>query len=135
MASVSTAKMDWLFALSAERGTITESQGEYYLEISAGDVAKAVAFTDRPYRQVKVITIDELAAEWTNPGASSFEADPPNASLCSEGTPIDIIEIQGTTFCNGRVTFRYKYLSSTQHGEGEIKAVVLTVEGLERPGF
>lgn len=124
----SSAPLEWLFALTAKHGMITESQGEYYLEISSQDVVKVVAFTDRPNRIVKTITASKLASQWSMPGTNSFEEDPPNASFASAGTPLDIIEILGTTSGNGKLSFRFKYLSTSQRSLGNVHDVVLTID-------
>ena len=128
--SKGTRKRSWLFAITAKQGTIFKSKDEYALEIATKDMSQVVAFTDRPFRTVEVITSDKLAGLWKNSEGNSFEEDPPNASLASAGTPLDIIEIMGSTSGHGKLSFPFKYLNVSQRGSGPIRDIVLTIDNV-----
>lgn len=123
--------LEWLFALSAKQGLISKSDDEYSLEINAQDLVRVVAFTDRPERIVRVITPSELANEWSMSGTNNFDIDPPNASFASSETPLDIIEITGSTSGGGKIVFKFKYLSVTQSQSGIVKDVILTIDSFK----
>ena len=125
--------LEWLFAVTAIQGTLSNEAGNYFLDIKHGDVERIVAFTDRPNRIVKEIDASELAHEWITPGSNSFKEDPPNASFASAGTPLDIIEIIDASSMNEVLRFKFKYLNSSARRLGKIDDVVLTIDPVPMP--
>ena len=120
--------LEWLFAITAIQGTLSNEAGNYFLDIKHGDVERIVAFTDRPNRIVKLMTATGLANEWITPGSNSFKEDPPNASFASAGTPLDIIEIIDASSMNDVLRFKFRYLNSSERKLGKIDNVVLTID-------
>lgn len=73
---------EWLFVQNAsQRGAmlVLKKNGTGTLVMNA-DNPGIVAFTDRPYRKAKLISMFAMAKTWTQ-GADSFAVDPPNAIL------------------------------------------------------
>ena len=121
--------LEWLFAVTAIQGTLSNEAGNYLLDIKHDDVERIVAFTDRPNRIIRLMTATGLADEWITPGSNSFKEDPPNASFASSGTPLDIIEIIDATSMNRVLRFKFRYLNSSTRKLGKIDNVVLTIDG------
>jgi len=120
--------LEWLFAVTAKQGMLSNEAGNYFLDIKHDDVERIVAFTDRPNRIVKTMTATGLADEWISAGSNSFKEDPPNASIASAGTPLDIIEIIDASLMNKVLRFKFKYLNSSARMLGKIDNVVLTID-------
>ena len=120
--------LEWLFAITAIQGTLSNEAGIYLLDVKHDDVERIVAFTDRPNRIVKLMTATGLADEWITPGSNSFKDDPPNASFASAGTPLDIIEIIDASSMNEVLRFKFRYLNSSARKLGKIDNVVLTID-------
>ena len=129
MSEAKTVKtVEWLFAVTAKQGTLSNADGIYILDIKHDDVERIVAFTDRPNRIIRLITATGLADDWITPGSNSFKEDPPNASFATAGTPLDIIEIIDASSMNEVLRFKFKYLNSSQRKLGKIDNVVLTID-------
>ena len=67
----------WLYVIRADRVTLADADTLLVLEGIAPDI---LAFTDRPYREHKIITWDEFAELWGE-GEGSFK-DVPRLSGC-----------------------------------------------------
>lgn len=80
-----TGQPEWLFVQnSSQRGAdlVLKKNGTGTLTVNA-DNPGIVAFTDRPFRQAKLISMFAFAKTWKQ-GADSFEKDPPNAMLSGQ---------------------------------------------------
>jgi hypothetical protein len=53
------------------------------LTFSSSDVVSVIQFTDRPFRQTGLITIDDFIDLFSIVGNNSFNVDPPNGVLVS----------------------------------------------------
>jgi hypothetical protein len=96
---------EWLFVVHADQATLSDDV------ISLTDVApQVIAFTDRPDRLFGTITMEDLAAAWTE-GADSFADDPPNAIL--NGVITD--DNGATTQC----AIEVELMAAPAAGEGE----------------
>ena len=75
-------KPEFLFILSAKEGKITKlGDNQYKLVIKKSNFHESViAFSDRPYRIVKQLSMPQFISLWDK-GENSFKDDPPNASL------------------------------------------------------
>jgi hypothetical protein len=86
----------WLFVVNADQATLTSDS-----LLLSGVASTVIAFTDRPDRGFATITMEKLAALWTE-GSDSFEEDPPNAAV--DGTITD--EDGSTSRCTVEVELR-----------------------------
>ena len=76
-----TAAASLMYVQNADGGTLTEST----LTLT-GVNSQTVWFTERPYRDAGRMTTAEFVALFSEEGANSFAADPPNAdSTCESG--------------------------------------------------
>jgi hypothetical protein len=90
---------DWLFVLTAKHGEIAKNtQGQYVLTLKDQHMQRVLAFTDRPQRLVKEITVTQLKDMWSQ-GADSFKQDPPNAVIVINGQsqPVVLTSIKVTS--------------------------------------
>jgi len=86
-------KPEFLFILSAKEGKITKlGDNQYKLVIKKSNFHESViAFSDRPYRIVKQLSMPQFISLWDK-GENSFKDDPPNASL--NATHLDPLVIE-----------------------------------------
>lgn len=71
--------VEWLFVVTAKEGEIKQNeQGQYVLTLEHAKIERVLAFSDRPYRIVKMISLKDFKRLWGE-GKNSFEKDPPNA--------------------------------------------------------
>ena len=90
-----TETPSWLYVIRADRATLAEGNSLLALEGIDPDI---LAFTDRPYREHKIITWDEFAELWGE-GEGSFADVPPNVVL--SGTAMG----DSSTHCGAEVEF------------------------------
>ena len=89
---------EWLFVMTAKHGEITvNSKGQHTLTLKDRHMSRVLAFTDRPERYWKDMTVKQLKSDWSK-GADSFAQDPPNAVITINGQsqPVVITGIQVT---------------------------------------
>ena len=118
-------------AKEAELKPVDDDLHRYTLSMKLTDenVGKIIAFTDRPYRIVKMITAKQLQELWGE-GKNSFKADPPNAVLSSNGLDARIVILESMIINNGQLTYTLVQAdpSDSSLKGGHLKNLVLTVD-------
>ena len=98
------------------------------MQLNDENVGNIIAFSDRPYRIVKMITAKQLQDEWGE-GKNSFKADPPNAVLSASGFDVTIVIQESMTIDDGQLTFTLQTdLNNPSLQGGQLKDVVITVD-------
>ena len=72
----------WLFVQTASSGSLEPIKGEkdaYQLTLK-GVSEQVIAFTDRPARDARTVSINDYVKNWST-GPNSFQKSPPNAAL------------------------------------------------------
>ena len=88
-----------------------------------------IKFSERPYRLVKYITVDQLKNLWSK-GINSFESDPPNAVLMAKGHNAQIIVLMGITVNKETISF-HVHLTNPAAGllkKGSLENISLVVD-------
>lgn len=99
--------------IAAEPGRLTLSAGTH-----------AVAFTDRPDRDVALVNLVELSEAWAAGGM--FQVDPPNAAVVDEERDeLAIVEITMAEWADGRFDMLVTVLSGTLPEAGDVVAIVI----------
>lgn len=96
----------WLFVQVASSGSYQDGT------LSLNGIARTIAFTERPDRQVRHLDNGTFAKYW-QPGEGSFASDPPNASLTFEenGATRDVIvELGQFQLTDSNIVYRIKIL-------------------------
>ena len=99
------------------------------MKLTDENVGKIIAFTDRPYRIVKMITAKQLQDVWGE-GKNSFKADPPNAVLSASGFDVRIVILESMTIDDGQLI--YTLVQNDKNNlslqGGQLKDVVVTID-------
>lgn len=69
----------WMFVLQATSGEVTPIKNDKATLLLRG-ITTGIAFTDRPSRNAKVFTAEQLVTLWKH-GENNFKDQPPNAAL------------------------------------------------------
>ena len=115
------AKPAWLFVLTGE----VESASATEIVIKAHPTV--VAFTDRPNRLVKAMSVESFVDDLWKSGADSFEKDPPNAALVFGDEQLGIDELKSVKRSGGTVSFSTEDLSGGLPEAGDQVAVVIDI--------
>ena len=110
-------KPSFLTVLSAESGSITNVNGQFFLTLNNPD-QNCLFFSDRPKRISGKVSIESFLKDW----AKTFKADPPNASLTylklaqnKTGTmlsvPVELINLQ---YLEGKWVFKIKRIGNNK---------------------
>lgn len=121
-------KPEFLFILSAKEGEITKiSNNKYKLVIKKSNFHEPViAFSDRPFRIVKQLSMPKLIDLWDR-GENSFKNDPPNASLNATNLDPVVIELIKTPIYNAQNnSFEFNFIVL----DGRIKSGGIVSVGL-----
>jgi hypothetical protein len=76
-------KISFLYSLLFKSATFTKNNTGGTLTFSSSDVDSVIQFSDRPFRQTGLITIDDFIDLFYIVGNNSFKVDPPNGVLVS----------------------------------------------------
>ena len=119
---------EWLYVI---QGTVTDIAADR-LVLDAGQTA--VAFTDRPERQVAFVSLEELTAQaWGEDG--TYRSDPPNAALVDEsGETVAVITIVDASVVDGVLVLAIAPLQGELPEIGDVIALVLDPSGSNDPG-
>ena len=94
----------WLFVV---RGNVTAVSDT---SLTLSDEPWVVAFTDHPFRSVRMVDLQSFVSEAWGEGGT-FRADPPNASLIDEkNDTIAVIEVRDMSLQSGALVLRYDLL-------------------------
>ncbi len=115
----SANKITWLFALTADTGSLADSGGGMYKLSLQGVDDRMIAFADRPQREVQILPTAKFHASWTR----IFEDDPPNAVLVQHapGAPQRqtslVLELDNPVHstAKGTITYRARILAEEDH--------------------
>ena len=116
----------WLFVV---QGTVTAIDSAA-MELAAD--RNAVAFTNRPARQARLLVLsDFIASTWSEGG--DFRRDPPNASLIDETTgQIGVITMIDAVLTDGTLGFKFVAIEGTRELTADhlprIAAIVTAIE-------
>ena len=88
----------FLFVVQAKEAVLKPVDDDLHrytlsMKLTDENVGKIIAFTDRPYRIVKMMTTKQLLDLWGE-GKNSFKADPPNAVLSANGFDARIVILE-----------------------------------------
>ena len=99
------------------------------MKLTDENVGKIIAFTDRPYRIVKMMTTKQLLDLWGE-GKNSFKADPPNAVLSANGFDAPIVILESMIINKELLTYTLVQTdpSTPSLKGGQLKDVVLTID-------
>ena len=132
----------FLFVLQAKEATLQPIKGELYrytlsMKLNDDNVSKIIAFSDRPYRIVEIMTAEQLKDLWGE-STNSFKSDPPNAVLLANEVDASIVIIESYTLENNLITlnivssYSYDGLIETDSGQGgpeqKIKRLIVTID-------
>jgi hypothetical protein len=111
----------WLFVV---QGTVTAIDSAA-MELAAD--RNAVAFTNRPARQARLLVLsDFIASTWSEGG--DFRRDPPNASLIDETTgQIGVITMIDAVLADGTLGFGFVTIEGTLPKVGDRIALTIDV--------
>ena len=99
----------FLFVLQAKEAVLKPVKDDLHrytlsMKLTDENVGKIIAFTDRPYRIVKMMTTKQLLDLWGE-GKNSFKADPPNAVLSANGFDARIVILESMIINNEQLTY------------------------------
>jgi len=120
--SPADGEIAWLLVV---QGEVTEvREGEIVLAVPT----TAIAFSDRPDREVRLLDLaDFVAAAWADDGG--FRADPPNASLVDETDgEIAVVEILGMSISGSSLTVAFEIIEGIGPTAGD--RIVFTIDAV-----
>lgn len=115
------ARLTWLFVMTGE----VESAGPSEIVIKAHPTV--VAFTDRPDRVVKTVSLETFVDDMWKAGTDSFENDPPNAALVFGDTQVAIEELKSVRRNGGTISFSTVELDGILPKSGDQVAIVIDI--------
>ena len=125
----------FLFVVQAKEAVLKPVDDDLHrytlsMKLTDENVGKIIAFTDRPYRIVKMISTKQLLDSWGE-GKNSFKADPPNAVLSANGFDARIVILESMIINNEQLTYTLVQTdpSSAPLKGGQLKDVVVTIDG------
>ena len=105
----------YLFSLLINYASFTKNNTGGTLTFSSADVDSVIQFTDRPFRQTGLITIDDFIDLFSILGNNSFKVDPPNGVLVS-GEEQKTYELKtATNNGNGNYTIELELIGGESH--------------------
>ena len=126
----------FLFVVQAKEAVLKPVDDDLHrytlsMKLTDENVGKIIAFTDRPYRIVKMMTTKQLLDLWGE-GKNSFKADPPNAVLSASGFDARIVILESMIINNEQLTYT---LVQTDPSTPSLKGinmahVILTIDWL-----
>ncbi len=120
--AVGEDKASWLFVMTGEVETASNTK------LAIRPDPTVVAFSDRPERLVRAITVDMLIDKVWDAGKDSFVKDPPNAAVVTDGKKIAIEELKSVARSGDTVVFLTKTLAGPPPAAGKRVAVVIDQE-------
>ncbi len=112
-------KPSWLFVMTGE----VEMASQTKLAIRPDPTV--IAFSDRPERLVRAITVGTFIEKVWDAGKDSFVKDPPNAAIVTDGKKIAIEELKSVARSGDTVVFLTKTLAGPPPEAGKRVAVVI----------
>ena len=99
----------FLFVVQAKEAVLKPVDDDLHrytlsMKLTDENVGKIIAFTDRPYRIVKMMTTKQLLDLWGE-GKNSFKADPPNAVLSANGFDARIVILESMIINKEQLTY------------------------------
>ncbi len=96
--------------------------------IALAAAQRAIAFSDRPDRFVRIIDLETfVATAWDEGG--DFRIDPPNASLIDEANDtIGVIEIEAASFDGAALTMSFTLLEGALPAPGDHIALTIDMD-------
>ena len=126
----------FLFVVQAKKALLKPVKDDLHrytlsMKLTDENVGKIIAFTEPPYRIVKMVTAKQLQDLWGE-GKNSFKADPPNAVLSANGVDARLVILESITTDNDALTYT---LVITHQNKGlqalqgvHFKDMVLTID-------
>ena len=125
----------FLFVVQAKEAVlkpVKDDSSRYTLSMTLSDdnLNKIIAFSDRPYRLVDMMTAKQLHDLWGE-GKNCFKADPPNAALSGNGLDASIVIVESMTIDNGQLVYSLvpTDLNNTSPQPVRLKDMVLIIDG------
>ena len=117
----------FLFVVQAKEAVLKPVDDDLHrytlsMKLTDENVGKIIAFTDRPYRIVKMISTKQLLDLWGE-GKNSFKADPPNAVLSANGFDARIVILESMIINNEQLTYT---LVQTDPSTPSLKGINMT---------
>ncbi len=121
----SDAALNWLLVVQGAVTSVTDA------EMTLTVPHAAIAFTDRPARQVRLIDLAAFAADaWAE--GSELHAAPPNASVVDETKGrLAVIIITGMSYAGGALTIQFKELAGRPPSTGD--RIAITIDAFPTP--
>ena len=121
----------FLFVLQANEATMSLVKGKpntytLTMKLTHENFRKIIAFSDRPYRIVKYMTVKQLKDLWGE-GSNSFKTDPPNAVLSAEGVDASIVIIEGYEITEGQLVLTLVGVASSASAANQVYSDIVLV--------
>ena len=130
----------FLFVVQAKEAVLKPVKDDLHrytlsMKLTDENVGKIIAFTDRPYRIVKMMTTKQLLDLWGE-GKNSFKADPPNAVLSANGFDARIVILESMIINKELLTYTLVQTdpSTPSLKGGQLKDAVVTIDGCIKTG-
>ena len=124
----------FLFVVQAKEAVLKPVDDDLHrytlsMKLTDENVGKIIAFTDRPYRIVKMMTTKQLLDLWGE-GKNSFKADPPNAVLSANGFDARIVILESMIINKELLTYTLVQTdpSTPSPKGGQLKDAVVTID-------
>ncbi|VVU95684.1 Phosphopantetheine attachment site [seawater metagenome] len=107
-------KMEWLYVLPFMVGENIVPRIDNNMMILECP-SQSVGFTNRPFKFVNSLDLNQLAQKWQSNAKNSFKNSPPNAAIYIENfgrTDVCIITINNMTVNNNLVNIHFDYVNS-----------------------
>ena len=125
----------FLFVVQAKEAVLKPVDDDLHrytlsMKLTDENVGKIIAFTDRPYRIVKMMTTKQLLDLWGE-GKNSFKADPPNAVLSANGFDARIVILESMIINKEQLTYTLVQTdpsTSPALKGGQLKDAVVTID-------
>ena len=102
------------------------------MKLTDENAGKIIAFTDRLYRIVKMMTTKQLLDLWGE-GKNSFKADPPNAVLSANGFDARIVILESMIINKELLTYTLVQTDPSTPSliGGQLKDAVATIDSCD----
>ena len=128
----------FLFVVQAKEAVLKPVKDDLHrytlsMKLTDENVGKIIAFTDRPYRIVKMMTTKQLLDLWGE-GKNSFKADPPNAVLSANGFDARIVILESMIINKELLTYTLVQTdpSTPSPKGGQLKDAVVTIDSITK---
>ena len=108
-------KISFLYSLLFNYASFTKNNTGGTLTFSSADVDSVIQFSDRPFRQTGLITIDDFIDLFSILGTNSFNVDPPNGVLVSSEEQKTYELKTATNNGNGNYTIELELIDGEIH--------------------